>query len=306
MPTDAVLRSPTLDDVEEVVKLINDESARLTGSSDTEVDEEEVRGWWTQPPPFDLARDVCVAEQHGTIVGYGDLGDAGNDGAVFWLDVRGPAAADVLPELERRALARARPDGVLRAVCDSTDRRLAVVLAERGYTAIRASYRMLIELPGRTFTPVLPADSSIRVAGGPEEDELLHSLGQRSFADHWGFVPSPLEEWRHWMRNVGEPDPTLWFVAEVGDEPAGISLCRPTMHGNPDGGWVSTLGVLPSFRGRGLGTALLVHSFAELQRRGRTRVGLGVDAENTTGAVRLYERAGMRVVRRWDTWERPA
>ena len=35
-------------------------------------------------------------------------------------------------------------------------------------------------------------------------------------------------------------------------------------------------------------------------------VALGVDAENTTGAVALYERVGMHVVRRSDTWERTA
>ena len=31
---------------------------------------------------------------------------------------------------------------------------------------------------------------------------------------------------------------------------------------------------------------------------------LSVDAENTTGATALYERVGMRVVDRWDIWER--
>lgn len=303
---DVVLRSPTFDDVDGVVRLINDESARLTGSSDTEVDAVEIRGWWTQPAPFDMERDVCVAERGDEVVGYGDLGDQGSGGKVFWLDVRGPAAAEVLPELERRALERASAGGVLRAISDSSDERLAAVLTERGYTKIRASYRMVIELEGRMFEPSLPADASIRVARASGEDELLHSLAERSFADHWGFIPQPLEEWRHWFREIGEADPTLWFVAEVAGEPAGVALCRPTMHGNADGGWVSTLGVLPAFRGRGLGTALLVHAFGEFQRRGRTRVGLGVDAENTTGAVRLYERAGMRVIRRWDTWERPA
>lgn len=34
-----------------------------------------------------------------------------------------------------------------------------------------------------------------------------------------------------------------------------------------------------------------------------TRVGLAVDAENLTGAVRLHERAGMRVARRHDILE---
>ena len=39
---------------------------------------------------------------------------------------------------------------------------------------------------------------------------------------------------------------------------------------------------------------------------GRLAEGIGVDAESTTGAVGLYERAGMRVLWRWDIWERPA
>ena len=55
-----------------------------------------------------------------------------------------------------------------------------------------------------------------------------------------------------------------------------------------------------------LRTALLEHSFGELQRRGRTRAGLSVDAENTTGAVRLYERVGVTVLERQDTWEKRA
>ena len=71
-------------------------------------------------------------------------------------------------------------------------------------------------------------------------------------------------------------------------------------------GWVDTLAVRRPWRRRGLGLALLLHSFRELRARGRERVGLGVDGENTTGAVRLYERAGMHVARRSDTYERPS
>jgi ribosomal protein S18 acetylase RimI-like enzyme len=48
----------------------------------------------------------------------------------------------------------------------------------------------------------------------------------------------------------------------------------------------------------------LRHSFRDFQQRGATRVALGVDGENTTGAVRLYEQAGMRQVRRNDTYEK--
>ena len=58
------------------------------------------------------------------------------------------------------------------------------------------------------------------------------------------------------------------------------------------------------WRRRGLGEALLRESFLRFAERGKRAAGLGVDAENTTGAVALYERVGMHVVRRSDTWER--
>jgi ribosomal protein S18 acetylase RimI-like enzyme len=53
-----------------------------------------------------------------------------------------------------------------------------------------------------------------------------------------------------------------------------------------------------------LGSALLLASFSEFGRRGATRVGLAVDAENLTGAVALYERVGMSPVRRYDIYEK--
>jgi len=62
-------------------------------------------------------------------------------------------------------------------------------------------------------------------------------------------------------------------------------------------GWVGTLGVRRPYRRQGLGLALLRHSFAEFYRRGRRRVGLGVDSQNLTGATRLYQKAGMHVSR---------
>ena len=54
--------------------------------------------------------------------------------------------------------------------------------------------------------------------------------------------------------------------------------------GDPELGWIGTLGVRPAWRRRGLGEALLRAAFAELFARGRRRVGLGVDTENVTGA----------------------
>ena len=69
-------------------------------------------------------------------------------------------------------------------------------------------------------------------------------------------------------------------------------------------GWVDTLGVRRPWRRQGLAEALLYHSFRELRRRGRTSVGLGVDASSLTGATRLYEKAGMRAIRKFTRYEK--
>jgi ribosomal protein S18 acetylase RimI-like enzyme len=76
------------------------------------------------------------------------------------------------------------------------------------------------------------------------------------------------------------------------------------MSGDPTYGWINVLGVRAPWRRRGIAIALLARTFADFEARGATRVGLGVDAENPTGAVGLYERAGMSVSQRNDTYER--
>ena len=296
------LRAPTLADAAVVASVINRESQARRGRD--EVDASAIEGWWTQPAPFDLAADAVVAIRDDAIVGYGDVGDQANDGSVLWLDVRGEALDEVHAELERRALERRSEDGVVRAVADERDEALRRILEERGYRRFRASYRMGIDLAGRTFTPEWPEGAVVRGSVEGVDEPLLYELNEQSFADHWGHTPTPYDEWVHWLRSMGVYDPSLWFVAEVDGVPAGVAICRPTEHGDPESGWVSVLGVLRQHRRAGLGTALLTHAFGELQRRGRSRVALGVDAESTTGAVRLYERAGMRVLWRHDLWER--
>jgi ribosomal protein S18 acetylase RimI-like enzyme len=60
------------------------------------------------------------------------------------------------------------------------------------------------------------------------------------------------------------------------------------------GGWVDALGVRRAYRGRGLAKALLYRTFGEFHARGVNRISLGVDAQNPTGATKLYESVGMR------------
>src|SRR5262249_61438762 len=97
--------------------------------------------------------------------------------------------------------------------------------------------------------------------------------------------------------NARDSDPTRWFLAWAGDEVAGYALNAYERPGDPGYGWVGTLGVRRAWRRRGIGEALLYRSFGALHARGQNHVRLSVDAENTTGATRLYERVGMPVLR---------
>ncbi len=82
-------------------------------------------------------------------------------------------------------------------------------------------------------------------------------------------------------------------MAFDGSEVAGVVVNRYR-----DIAWVWQLAVRRAWRKRGLGLALLLHSFNEFYQRGDRAVGLGVDAQSLTGATRLYEKAGMHVTRR--------
>src|SRR5207248_11800559 len=87
-------------------------------------------------------------------------------------------------------------------------------------------------------------------------------------------------------------DLSLWTAVWDGDQIAGTLIAAPEL----GGGWVASIGVREPWRRRGLGLALLRRSFGQFWDRGERRVQLGVDAGNATGALRLYERAGMHVV----------
>ena len=104
-------------------------------------------------------------------------------------------------------------------------------------------------------------------------------------------------------RHAHDGEGRYWITMD-GEEIAGLNYCRPHFHADQELGWVASLGVRRPWRKRGLGLALLRHSFHEFYRRGKRKVGLGVDAENLTGALRLYEKAGMRVHQTHDRYEK--
>lgn len=161
----------------------------------------------------------------------------------------------------------------------------------RDFAEVRRFWQMQIEMRQEPPAPVWPEGVSLRPFDPERDTHTVFEADEEFFSDHWGNLPQDYPTWRHWTVKRPDFDPTLWFIAWNGERIVGISLCK-----DGEKGWVDTLGVARSWRGRGLGLALLLHSFGEFYRRGRYKVGLGVDSESLTGATRLYERAGMHVV----------
>jgi hypothetical protein len=95
-------------------------------------------------------------------------------------------------------------------------------------------------------------------------------------------------------------DATLWMIAWDGNQIAGFSQNRF----RKEIGWIGTIAVRRPWRRKGLGIALMHHTFGEFYKRGTLIIGLGVDSANLTGATRLYERAGMYVAGEFALYEK--
>ena len=266
------------------------ESRRMDGA--------EIREWFNNQAL--KPENLLVFEHEGCVAGYFDVW---LEEDVADLDLAAPGFWD---EAFDHAENRARALGAKRVRSFVVEEHeLGDLVAARGYRRIRSSWTMEVEFGVEApAEPVLPDGIAIRPYRHPEDEQRVYEAAQEAFADHWEFHPVPIETWREFSVKTRNFEPDLWLVAWDGDEVAGASLNYPERGGDPGYGWVGTLGVRRAWRRRGLGEALLRRSFKALHARGYRKVRLSVDAENPTGATRLYERAGMRVVRQSNTWER--
>lgn len=289
------LRAPRIEEAPALRELIDRYSLAVLGESD--LSEEEVRHWFEVPRIW-----MQVAERDGKLVGYLDV--APNDD-VFNADIRTTdreAAEAFLAAAEERARGTAGASA-LRGHALGGDQMLTEVLMAAGFGPVRHAFQMRIELTDDIPEPVWSDGLFLRNYRDGEVDRVYEAV-KDAFQGHWGFHPEPLEDWR--VLTVEHPsfDPSLWWLVEDGDEIAALTLNRWYLSGDPEFGWVDVLGVRERWRRRGLATSLLQHSFRDFLARGATRVGLGVDTANPTGAVQLYERVGMTVARRNDTYEK--
>jgi mycothiol synthase len=174
------------------------------------------------------------------------------------------------------------------------------MLHDRGLRLVRHFWHMQIDLTEPLDPRPLLNGIEITAIDAPGDLPAVHAILVDAFVDDWDHHPEPFDRWVEEEATGPRFDPALWLLAKEDGEPVGAL----TASLSGDRGWVDYLAVSASHRGRGVGAALLRHSFSVLARLGLDRVLVNVDAENPTGATALYERVGMRIVKRWDLWER--
>ncbi len=319
LPEGFTLRGATLEDVNASLKLYNRWS-RSVIYEDEITDEVAIRTEWVSPG-FDPAEDIrLVFAPDGEMVGYIEVWTTGKPPVHPWIWARVDPRYEGLgigtylltwAETRARKVLEEVPAELRVAPQVGTYREAAKakkLFEDMGYRFIRSSYNMRINLDATPAAPEWPAGITLRIFNPETDLEAVYRAVEESFSDHYGHVDTPFEEglerFKHFMTGYEGFDPTLWFIAMEGEEIAGVCLCRDHGYDNLEIGHINTLGVRRPWRKRGIGLALLRHSFGELYRRGRRRAGLGVDAENLTGALRLYENAGMYIHRAFERFEK--
>jgi mycothiol synthase len=320
LPEGFTARGATFEDVEAAMRLFNRWSNAVIGRDDFD-GPESIRNEW-ETPGVDPARDIrLVFAPNGDLAGHIEV----------WTNavppVRPELWARVDPEYqgmgiatwlmqwaEGRALeALPRVPDELRFVTRvgvyRQDEKARKLFENMGYRYVRSLYHMLIEMDAPAPEPQFPVGITIRTYHPETDSEVVYRADTDAFRDHFGFVDEPFEKGlKKWKRRweQGNCDPSLMFIAIDGPsgEIAAVNLCRPISYYDSERGWVGSIGVRRPWRKRGLGLALLRHAFNEFYRRGKHKVGLGVDAQNLTGALRLYESAGMHVDQAFDRYEK--
>ncbi len=182
------------------------------------------------------------------------------------------------------------------------------VLERQGMSVVRYFFTMQRPLAGPIPDPQFPPGYIVRAnAGGTEIEHWVEAFNQ-SFIDHWNHHDISVEDHQHWLT---EPDYNaerdLIAVAPDGTLAAfcfcGVNSAYNTRNGTNEG-WIHMLGTRRGYRQIGLGRAMLLAGLHRLQDEGLDTAKLGVDTENPSGALRLYESVGFTQAHTWVSYRK--
>jgi ribosomal protein S18 acetylase RimI-like enzyme len=150
--------------------------------------------------------------------------------------------------------------------------------------------RMEADLRLSVTPPVWPAGVTTTTWQGSAEP-AVHRLLQSAYSRGGGEVAEDYAKWLREFTADTEFDPSSCILAWAGPELAGAALCWSSA-------FLKDLCVAEWHRGQGLGEALVRAAMIVFADRGAPALALKVQADNPSGALRLYLRSGFKVVER--------
>lgn len=195
-----------------------------------------------------------------------------------------------------RLLESGHGKGLLRFMAEEDNASHVALFHAAGATVVR--YFTEMSRPLADGIPDVPLPEGLEyVTFNADISEALRQAHNEVFRDHWGSEERDTERWLH---NVEHPhfraDWTFAVMDTAAGEIAGYNIASydpegMNRHGYTEG-YTELLGVRRNWRGLGLAPAMLGEAMRRYKASGMERAGLGVDTENPSGALGLYERLG--------------
>lgn len=185
----------------------------------------------------------------------------------------------------------------------------AILLEGSGYRPARYYFEMVRPTLDDITDHPLPAGIEVRPAS-PEYFRDIWKAVCETTRDEWGHKELTESDFLEWQANpLFQPD--LWQVAwdKAGNKVVGHVLTyihhEENLQFNRRRGYTEWIGVIRSWRRRGLARALISRSLMAQKAAGMTESALVVDSENPNDATRLYESCGFQVVKRDTLYRKP-
>lgn len=269
----------------------------------------------------DPYRDMVMAEVDGKMIAYNRvLWDQQEDGVRTYT-----VFGFLLPEWRRKGIGAAmlaHGENRLREIAaeqaydgpsffqswvSESEKGTLALLERSGYQPVRYGFEMTRDLSEPFPDFPMPAGLDVR----PVQDEHLRAIWEadaESFRDHWGYVAPTEARYESW-RSQPDFNPSLFMVAWEGNEVAGAVQNFVNKEENEEynrkRGYTEGIFVRRPWRKRGLARSLIIQSMKMFKEMGMTETALGVDTENTSGALRVYESCGYRQVKKSITFRKP-
>jgi GNAT superfamily N-acetyltransferase len=247
--------------------------------------------------------ELLVAEVEGAgVVAYADgflRGETYHSRGWVAPDYRGQgigrALLDRQIEFTRRCAAREDRSIFIGARIPVTAHANIALLQQRGFQLVRYYFDMTRDLGEPIPSRGIAGNLRLLTWAERRADREVHEAFEEAFDDHWGHGRVPFEGFIYWL-NTDQWQAANSFIVWDGDQIAGGALNdmgpQAARRWGGNRAWTAVLFVRRPWRKRGLGRALLIASMRQAREMGHAGLKLRVDAENPTGALRLYEAVG--------------